>query len=254
MLPIMDVVRSRLWSAIAGSCAAALTIGSGIAWADSVAVNGGATYVSPTSEMLNGVATVSDPDSAVDFQYGTSQSFGQTTPLQFIQPGTSTVAATITGLKPGQKYYFRLVVFQGSYNTKVNVSDTLSFTAGSASGPVGGGTTSGRGSLATRKLKVTKGSVAIPVKCAGPANATCAGKVSITAHGRLPRHRKAHTYPCGGGGFSSTAGNAAVVHGKLSKGCAALLAHAKHHKLHGTAQLTFTTTQSPLRQSVTLGR
>jgi hypothetical protein len=254
MLPMMRVMRSRLLSAIVALGAALLTIGSGLALADTVAVNGGATYVSPTSEMLNGVATVTNPDSAVDFQYGTTPSFGSTTPLQFVQPGTNTVAATITGLTPGQKYYFRLVVFQGSYNTKINVSDTLTFTAGSTGGPGGGGASSGTGSLATTKLKVTKGSVAIPVKCTGAEGATCAGKVAITARGRLPRHKKAHTYRCGGGAFSATAGNADVVHGKLSKGCRTLLAHARHHKLRGKARLTFTTKQSPLTTSVTLHR
>jgi hypothetical protein len=229
-----------------------LAIGSGTAWADAVAVNGGATYVSPTSEMLNGVATVSNPDSAIDFQYGPTRAFGSTTPVQFIQPGTTIVAATITGLKPGRKYYFRLVVLQGSYNTKINVSDTLSFTAGSPGGPVEGGTASGTGSLATTKLKVTKGSVAIPVKCAGPTNATCAGTVAITVRGRLPRHRTAHSYRCGAGTFSTTAGSADVVHAKLSKGCLKLLKSRRHHKLHGKARLTFTTRQAPLTQSVTL--
>jgi hypothetical protein len=254
MLPIMRVMRSRLLSVIVASGAALATFGVSLAAADSVAVNGGATYISPTSEMLNGVATVTDADSSFQFEYGTTPDFSGTpsyTHVVVIGKGTTAVSATVAALTTGQKYYFRLLVFQGSYNTKTSMSDTLSFTAGSSQ-PGGGGATFGTASLMSTKLQVKKGTVAIPLKCAGAAGAVCKGSVAITARGRLGKHKRKHTFKCGSGSFSATAGNAQVVNGKLSKGCGKLLARSKHHKIRGTLKATFTSQQSALKQSVTL--
>jgi hypothetical protein len=266
MLPIMILMRSRLRSVTIAVAAAILTVGVGVAHADSVAVNGGATYLSSTSEMLNGLVNTTDPDSAYGFQYGTTPNFGQYTKTATVGAGTTVVAATVTGLTPGTKYYFRLVVVgfcstssQTDLANCSHLSDTLTFVAGSNPGGNGGGGNgggggkgSGKGSLATRKLKVKHGSVAIAVKCTGAAGSTCSGRLAVTAKGKLPHHKHAHTYKCGSGSFNATAGNAGVVHGKLSKGCAALLASKSNHKLHGTAHVTFTSKQSPLTKSVTL--
>jgi hypothetical protein len=250
---------SRPRSLVLASGAAVLTIGAGVARTDTVAINVGATYVTPTSEMLNGVVNVTDPASSLQFEYATSQDFSSSP--QFTSPGalgagTTVVSATITGLTPGQTYYFRLVVlqFQGSYNAQTSTSDTLSFVAGPPSGVGGGGGSAppGTGSLATTKLKVTKGEVAIPIECKGSTEAVCTGTVSITARGRLPHHKHASTVKCGGGSFSATAGNADVVHGALAKGCKTLLTHARHHTLRGTLRVTFTSKQAALTASVTL--
>jgi hypothetical protein len=255
----MSLMRFRLLCALAASAAALGTCGMSVAMADSVAVNGGATYVSATSEMLNGVATTTDPDSSYQFEFGAAPDFSGTasfTHVAVIGQGTTAVSATVTGLTTGQTYYFRVLVYQGSYPTKTSMSDTLSFVAGqklsSAGGGGGGGTTSGTGSLMSTKLKVKKGSVAIPLKCTGASGAVCKGSVAITARGRLGKGKPKKTYKCGSGAFSATAGNAQVVNGKLSKGCRQLLAHARHHKLHATLRATFSTKQSALTKSVTL--
>jgi hypothetical protein len=260
MLPIMWLMRSRLLATLATSGAALVTFGVSLAAADSVAVNGGATYASATSEMLNGVATTTDPDSSYQFEYGTAPDFSGTpsyTHLAVISKGTTVVGATVTGLTTGQKYYFRLLVFQGSYNTKTSMSDALSFVAGQkpnggGGGGGGGGSTSGTASLISTKLKVKNGTVAIPLKCTGGSGAVCKGSVAITARGRLGKGKPKKTYKCGSGAFSATGGNGQVVNGKLSKGCGKLLAHKRHHKLHATLKATFSSTQSALTKSVTL--
>jgi hypothetical protein len=257
ILPIMRLMRSRLLCTIAAFGAALGTFGVSVAVADSVAVNGGATYVSSTSEMLNGVATTTDPDSAVYFQYGTTPSFGTDTKVTTIGAGTTAVSATVTGLTPGSRYYFRVIVAQGSYNTKYSASDPLSFVAGQkpsggGGGGGGGGTTSGTASLMSTKLKVKKGLVAIPLKCAGASSAVCKGSVAITAGGRLGKGKPKKTYNCGSGAFSATAGNAQVVNGTLSSGCSKLLARARHHKLNATLKASFSSKQSALTKSVTL--
>jgi hypothetical protein len=253
---MMLLMRSRLLAATVVCGTALVTFGAGVANADSVAVNGGATYVSPTAEMLNGVAHTTDPDSAVQFEYSTSPDYSgkpPLTPVKTIGKGTFTVSATITGLTTGTKYYFRLVVGQGSYNTAFSASDTLSFTAGQPGGNNGGGgAKSGKASLVSRTLHVRSGKVGMKFTCKGASDATCTGTVSVTARGRLAKGKPVKTYSCGRGTFAASGGKGQTVKGKLSSGCKTLLKHARHHKLAATLHGTWSTGQSALKKSVTL--
>lgn len=90
--------------------------------------------VTTTSAELGADITVPDTVSTTAvFQYGISDTFGNTTsPVILTKSGTT--LATITGLAPGTKYFVQAVVVRGSNTTIGNV---MTFTtAGTSSGPV----------------------------------------------------------------------------------------------------------------------
>src|SRR6266480_3019466 len=70
-----------------------------------------ATNVGPLSATLNGSVNANGHATTIHFEYGTSKQYGQTTPKQEIGAGTTPipVAASISGLKSGTRYHFRLV-------------------------------------------------------------------------------------------------------------------------------------------------
>ena len=67
------------------------------------------------------------------FEYGTTASFGNTTPLQNIaQTGTANFSATLSGLESGTKYYIRVIVkdaYSASHQSGTASFTTLSSTA-----------------------------------------------------------------------------------------------------------------------------
>ena len=87
-----------------------------------------ATSITTTSVKLNGSYTNDKQLSAYCFQYGTSTSYGSTTSITkrgaTSSNETFTVSETITGLKPGTTYHFRLVA---TTNTTVYGND-MTFT------------------------------------------------------------------------------------------------------------------------------
>ena len=87
-----------------------------------------ATSITTTSAKLNGSYTNDKQLSAYCFQYGTSTSYGSTTSITkrgaTSSNETFTVSETITGLKPGTTYHFRLVA---TTNTTVYGND-MTFT------------------------------------------------------------------------------------------------------------------------------
>ena len=76
-----------------------------------VATTGSATTVSATSESLAGTVDPNGVDTSYHFEWGTSAAFGHTTPTTDAGAGatTSSVSASLTGLKPGKTYEFALV-------------------------------------------------------------------------------------------------------------------------------------------------
>lgn len=71
-----------------------------------------AQNVTPTSARLTAWGVAETPSTDFYFDYGTSTSFGQRTPVQHpdgLQPGrTYPIVQTVTGLTPGTRYFFRL--------------------------------------------------------------------------------------------------------------------------------------------------
>jgi hypothetical protein len=262
MLPIMSSMRVRLLIAATVSATTIAAVGATVVWADSVATNGGASQIMSTTATLNGTVHTTDPspaDSAWYFRYGTTTAYGATTKLNVIGPQNGAVSVQITGLEPGTRYHFQLVVAQDiNYNPAYSLSNDGSFTTATATGPGGGKRGGGGGggggfgtaSLKGSRLKVKRGRVSVRLRCAGAAGATCKGKVAISARGKLGGHVK--TVRCGSGTFSGSGGHTATVKGKLSSGCKTLLHNARHHQLGATLRVTFSTHQSALRKHVTL--
>lgn len=217
---------------------------------NTVATTGGATSITGTSAALNGVAHSSSADSGWAFQYGTSSNYGKLTPTTAIGTGVHAVLANVTGLKPGTTYHFRLVVNAGTYPRQSFFGVDRTFTTKSSSGKPP--KRFGRARLRSHRLKVHHKIVSIPFKCTGSSGATCTGRVSISARGKVGTHVK--TVSCGKARFSLKAGKSKTVHARVSGGCAALLKRAVKHRIHAKLQARFNTPQSRLKTRVTLVR
>ena len=72
-----------------------------------------ATSIGYRQATLNGTLNPNGPEAHYDFEYGTTTSYGSKIPTSEASAGfgTTTIAesATVTGLKPGTKYHFRIV-------------------------------------------------------------------------------------------------------------------------------------------------
>jgi uncharacterized repeat protein (TIGR01451 family) len=76
-----------------------------------VAVTGAASQLKSSSAKLSGVADPEGASTTYYFQYGTSKHYGKKTKSKTLSAGTSlrSVVASISGLKAGKTYHFRLV-------------------------------------------------------------------------------------------------------------------------------------------------
>lgn len=207
--------------------------------ADAVAVTGGATAITKTSALLQGVVNNDGSASRWYFQYGRNPAglVLQTPARELSDAGVTAVADTARGLRPATGYYFRLVV--DSVPPSRHFGDAKHFsTAAAVYGPV---------SLRADRLAVRHGSVSFPLRCAGTRGAVCAGTFvdsGRTKHGRTVR--------CATGKFTTRAGHSPVVHTRLSRDCAGLVKTARSHRLATTFVATFRTRQKVLKRRVTL--
>jgi len=105
---------------------------------------GSATAVSPTGATLNGTVAPNGVATSWHFDYGTSTSYGASTPTRSAGAGTGSksVVETLGGLTPGTTYHYRLVASSASGTTAG--ADRTFTTVGtpvvSSGGPQGVGT------------------------------------------------------------------------------------------------------------------
>jgi hypothetical protein len=80
------------------------------------AVTGAATSIAPTSARLNGTVTPNGQATSWLFEYGTTSSHGSKTSARGAGSGTKPVgvSTSLTRLKPGTTYHYRLVATNGS--------------------------------------------------------------------------------------------------------------------------------------------
>jgi hypothetical protein len=201
-----------------------------------VATTGNATSVTNRSALLNGVVNVTDPNSAWLFQYGTTTSYSNSTKPQVVGAGVTLVSVQLSGLSPGKRYHFRLVVFQGSYPTEPSAGIDRAFRT----------KIYGRLSLRRRRLRVKGRTVTIPLKCTGAAGAVCSGKLAITARGA-----NGATVRCAGGRFSIHTGRHSVKK-HVRGGCLALLGSSAGRRRRARFSATLTTNQRPLKRRAVL--
>jgi hypothetical protein len=208
--------------------------------ADPVAVTGGATAITKTSALLQGVVNNNGSESRWYFQYGRNPAalVLQTPARALPDAGVTAVADTARGLRPGTGYYFRLVL--DSVPPSPHFGDTKHF----STAPV---VVYGVVSLRADRLVVRHASMSFRLRCAGARGAVCAGTLvdsARTKHGRTVR--------CAAGKFKTRAGHSPVVSTRLSRDCAGLVKAAGSHRLATTLTATFSTRQKALKRRVTL--
>src|SRR5438094_9636260 len=96
-----------------------------------VAVTGAVTTFSDPSATVTGTVNPNGQATTWHFDYGTSTSYGSTTPATSAGSGTTGtgISATITGLVPGTTYHYRLAATNASGTS--NGADGAFTTAGS---------------------------------------------------------------------------------------------------------------------------
>ncbi len=201
MLPMILSMRQRLLTPLLLVIALGLTAAAALA--DSVATTEPATSVAMSSAVLNGVANPTNPNSAYTFQYGTSASYGQTTPAHAIGTGSQNVSASVTGLQPGTTYHFRLLVVEGSYPAQPHYGADLTFTTTGTANAVA---TTGNATSITTNSAVLNGVVNV----SNPNSAWLFQYGTTTAYGKLTKAQ-----PVGAGVTAVSATVTGLTKGKV---------------------------------------
>lgn len=132
--------KSRRWAAVA-LLTAALSATTGVAaaaGAGPIATTGAASNITATSASLNGTVSPSKAATTYYFQYGTSTSYGATSPAGTANGNSSkAVTETVGGLTSAKTYHYRLVATNA--NGTSDGADRTFTTAATGTGTGGGG-------------------------------------------------------------------------------------------------------------------
>ena len=214
-----------------------------IALADGTTTTGNATSISATRVALNGVVNPSYTDNAWFFQYATSPSFGAgtkaTAPVA-VGSGLHVVSATVRGLQPGTRYYYRVGVVAQPYTSAsvpVHVGDTASFTT--LPGPA-----FGTAWVVHTAVALSGGRVRMVLGCRGRARARCAGMIGLISQSG------AKLVSCGTSRFRLLAPHHETITMRPSAACLALVRRA--HRAPAAVIGVFSTHQVKLAERVTL--
>ncbi len=216
---------------------AAWTIAAAPGYASLSATTGGATSVTSTSAILNGVALTLIRTSAWRFQYGTTSGYGAVSAASGIGLGLTAVSATVSHLTPATTYHFCLVVLQGSpfVASDFNTGSDLTFTTARAVKPRA---PYGRASLPRHRLTIRRGLVSIPFRCRGRHHVVCKGKVRWAIHSRRGRLVR-----CGAATLITSAGHRRLLESGVSGACRRLLRKAPRHTLPASLHAELSGTQ-----------
>jgi hypothetical protein len=96
-----------------------------------------ATGVTDSSTTLKGEVTPNSTETKFRFEYGSTTSYGQSTPEGTLDASTntSTVAAVVNGLTPDTVYHFRVKAYHTHADAAMHNGEDQSFTTGSAEAP-----------------------------------------------------------------------------------------------------------------------
>ena len=233
-------------SALVVSCVATLAaFAAASAQAAITATTGPATSVTADSATLNGAVASGGTLTLWQFSYTLASnpfqgglSAGGTIPAG--TAGTTLVTDPVTGLLPSTTYTYQLIADNGTFGSTYYLlspiyGGVLSFTT---QGP-------GSASLASTKLKVKKGRVAVTIRCS-TALACDGGVLAITTRA------KGHKVRCGSATFTVAAGQKKTIHtSRVSGTCASLLVAATKNKISAKLVAGFTY-QPGITKGVTL--
>lgn len=189
-----------------------------------IATTGSATAITAQGATLIGSVSTSGLTTAWQFQYGTTTTYGATTPVKAIGAGQGilSVAAPVLALKPNTVYHFRLVVTApgSAYYTSPIVGADATFTT----------TKIGTLAIGPGTLKIKKKATTASLQC--KSTVACVGKLALTLSIKVSR-RKTVIYTCASAKFSVAASKAGSLSLKASNQCIKLLKQAQHKTLTG---------------------
>jgi hypothetical protein len=221
---------------------AGLMVGSALA-ATATPTTTAASGVGLSAATLNGSIQTGRAATVWQFQYGTSTSYGKTTPANSIPAGGSTVVVStgINGLQPNTKYHFRLVVQTvkgATYPIVVTHGADMTFTTK----PIGSV------ALGSTTLTIKKGSTSLGLKCSS--RVTCKGKLTLSS--RVKVGKKHVNLAFGSTSFSIKNGKKSTLKFKLSGKGLAALRKAHNQRLKVNLLIKFSSHQSTINKTVTL--
>jgi hypothetical protein len=151
--------RIHLWLAsgcvCAGAIAAIPTIASGASSPPPQVSSAAATNVSSGGATLNGSVNPNGQDTSYSFDWGTTASFGHTTPSTSAGAGTASkpVSAAIAGLSPGTTYHFKAVAISAA-GTSTGADESFTTGTPKPSTPAPSATTGGSGQISNSAVRV----------------------------------------------------------------------------------------------------
>lgn len=199
------------------------------------AITNPASKVNKSTATLNGEVVPGGQPTGYFYQYGTTTSYGEATPVAHTGTSTAFVPTVISRLSRGTRYHFRLVAINDS---------------GSSFGRDREFKTSGKNAFAldSKVLSVKNGEVYVPFTC--KSTSPCNGNFSIVTHAIVTNAKLAGARAAAATDSQATvvctkskstffrikAGKRKLVHAGVSAGCLALLDASPNHKI--TAKLS----------------
>jgi hypothetical protein len=203
-----------------------------------------ATGVGVSTATLNGSIQTGGVQTLWQFQYGTSTSYGKTTTANTIPAGGSSVivATSLTGLKPGTKYHFRLAVQTGTGKTSYPIVVTYGGDKTFTTKPIG------KVTLSTTSLAIKKGSTSLGLRCSSLV--TCKGKLTLSA--RIKLGRKSQNITFGSKSFSIKSNKKSTLKLKIAGKGLTALKKAHNQRLKVKLLVKFSSHQPTISKTITL--
>jgi large repetitive protein len=188
------------------------------------AITKAASAIGARTATLNGVINTTGSSITWQFQFGTSTSYSNGTPVQTLTSAAGQsvpVSWKVTDLQPNTTYHVRLIA---KTSTVTASGADVTFTTANT----------GKIKLAVSSLKLTGGFVFVPLGCSS--KLACDGRFSITTEAKVGKHHKLGTVVCNTTFFKLRAGKTKKIRTGIYGACITLLSHARGHRIR--AQFT----------------